>query len=438
MRLLHISDIHFKTPDCLRPDMDPEKPYRTALLHDVRELVRSGDRVDAILITGDIAFKGEPEEFGFASTWIEELADTVNCQLESVFTVPGNHDVDRSICQQPLVRAVQSSISRASQGYDQEQELRKHLFDDKSGSVLFSPVQAYNEFAKFYNCQIYPERPFWKECLRIDEHTELCVYGLTSTLLSGHQNLDSRPGDLYLSPLQTSLEVNDRIINLVMSHHPPEWFLDRSAINQLLNSRSAIQLFGHEHEQRVTKDSTYMRFSAGAVNPERHGQAWRPGYNIIDLNIDKSNGKRALIIHANLRAWQENPERFVSIESENGESFFEHRLGLPDLYDEEPSIIQEQPSSETATSLSQVKTPQEDKATSGEAPMNNPESGNLIYRFWKLRTSERRLIAINLELLSDEEWSLPETERYSRALIRASEGNLINKLSEEISKAEKK
>tara|TARA_R110001599_G_scaffold163952_1_gene353320 strand:+ start:3364 stop:4617 length:1254 start_codon:yes stop_codon:yes gene_type:complete len=417
--------------------MDPEKPYRNALLRDVKELLRLKS-VDAILITGDIAFKGDPEEFGFASTWIEELADTVNCQLESVFTVPGNHDVDRNICQQPLVSAVQSSISRACLGYHQEQELKKHLFDDESGAVLFSPVKAYNEFAKFYNCQIYPERPFWKQRLRMDEQTELCIYGLTSTFLSGHQNLDSRPGDLYLSPFQTSLEVNERVINLVMSHHPPEWFLDRSSINQSLNSRSTIQLFGHEHEQRVTRDSTYMRFSAGAINPERHGQDWRPGYNVIDLNIDKSDGKRILIIHANLRAWQGNPEKFVSIESEKGEMFFEHTIALPELHDEEPSIVLKQSPPEAATSQTQVKISQKDKVTSGETTMGDPKTRNLIYRFWKLRTSDRRLIATNLEILSEEEWSLPETERYSRALIRASENALINKLSEEISKAEKK
>jgi len=438
MRLLHISDIHFKTPDCLLPDMDPERPYRNALLRDVKEFVRIGESVDAILITGDIAFKGDPEEFGFASVWIEELADIVNCQLSSVFTVPGNHDVDRSICKQPLVSAVQSSISRASQGHDQEQELRKYLFDDESGAVLFSPVKAYNEFAKFYNCQIYPKRPFWKQCLRIDEQTELCIFGLTSTFLSGHQNLDSRPGELYMSPFQTALDVNERVINLVMSHHPPEWFLDRSTINQQLNSRSTIQLFGHEHEQRISRDSTYMRFSAGAVNPERHGQAWRPGYNIIDLNIDKSDGKRVLVIHVNLRAWQDNPEQFVSIASEKGEAFFEHKIGLPELHEEKPSILKEQSSPEVATQPVQVKPPQEDAVTSGETTMSNPETRNLIYRFWKLRTSDRRVIATNLELLSEDEWSLPETERYSRALIRASEDNLINKLSEEISKAEKK
>lgn len=438
MRLLHISDIHFKTPGCLLPDMDPEKPYRSALLRDVRELVRLGKSVDAILITGDIAYKGDPEEFEFASTWIEELADTAQCQIESVFTVPGNHDVDRRICQQPLVKAVQSTISNSDEEASREQILKNYLFDDDSGARLFSPVKAYNDFAKFYGCEIYPKRPFWKQKLRIDNQTELCIYGLTSTLLSGHDDLDERPGGLYLSPLQTSFEVNERVINIIMSHHPPEWFQDRGAINQALNSRSTIHLFGHEHEQRIIRDRTYMRFSAAAVNPERNNPGWKPGYNIIDLHINKLNGKRTLVAHANLRAWQENPEKFVSMETENGDKFFEHTIELPEIYEDELPISQRQLPPKVVESEPLIKTSQEGGIASEEAVMGNPETRNLIYRFWKLRTSNRRLIATNLELLSDKEWSLPETERYSRALIRASEKDLMNELSEEINKAENK
>ena len=61
MRLLHLSDIHFKEPDCLQPLTDPERPYRTRLKNDLVALCAE-KAVDAILVSGDIAFKGHPAD----------------------------------------------------------------------------------------------------------------------------------------------------------------------------------------------------------------------------------------------------------------------------------------------------------------------------------------------------------------------------------------
>ncbi len=438
MRLLHISDIHFKTPDCLMPDMDPEKPYRTALLNDVKKIVSSdGNGIDAILITGDIAFKGDPEEFQFASTWINELATITNCHPDYIFTVPGNHDVDRNICKKELVKAVQNKISQASSSRDREEQLRNNILDESSGEVLLSPLSAYNEFAKSYNCQIHRQKLSWKQYLVLDQQTELCIHGLTSTLLSGHGDLDSTPGRLYLSPFQTAMEVNDRCINLVMSHHPPEWFLDHSDINQKLNSRSTIQLFGHEHEQRVQGDNTYVRFSAAAVNPERHSSGWQPGYNIIDLKINKSDGKRILHVRANLRAWQNNPEKFVSIENSSGNSFFEYAIELPQLSGVEPSAIQQQSPYDIVPSPTQSETTQENHVNFEQKMMGPPNTNKLLHRFLRMKSSERKTITSMLGIVLDEEWQLPEEERYKLAFIRANERNLLDKLSEEIGNVER-
>jgi len=52
------------------------------------------------------------------------------------------------------------------------------------------------------NCQIYPERPFWKQAIELTSGVELRIHGLTSTLLSGQNGEDDVRGSLYLSPLQ--------------------------------------------------------------------------------------------------------------------------------------------------------------------------------------------------------------------------------------------
>ena len=63
MLLVHISDIHFRHPYC-NTEMDPDRPYRTRLIQDARDFAQKlGTVVDAILVGGDIAFRGTPEEY---------------------------------------------------------------------------------------------------------------------------------------------------------------------------------------------------------------------------------------------------------------------------------------------------------------------------------------------------------------------------------------
>src|ERR1700683_3702718 len=113
MLLLHISDIHFRYPLC-DSDMDPDRPYRTRLIQDARDLATQLGSVDAILVTGDVAFCGAPEEYVAALSWLTQLATACGCRLERIFVVPGNHDVDRKIIRDNAsVRNVQLAVSSA-------------------------------------------------------------------------------------------------------------------------------------------------------------------------------------------------------------------------------------------------------------------------------------------------------------------------------------
>ena len=69
MLMLHLSDIHFKAPDCLDQWMDPDFAIRTRMMRDLTEQVRNLGKVDAILIGGDVAFKADKVEavFRFAT-----------------------------------------------------------------------------------------------------------------------------------------------------------------------------------------------------------------------------------------------------------------------------------------------------------------------------------------------------------------------------------
>jgi hypothetical protein len=146
--------------------------------------------------------------------------------------IPGNHDIDRRIIIESLpVQNAQQAIVRAG---DKERELVRQLLHKDTGPVLLAPLNAYNEFAAKFWCQVFaPEQLFWRAEMPLAEGVQLRVYGLTSTVLSGAGAPNGRndePRDLYLSPQQTVLNPDDNIVNLVMCHHPPDWLIDGGSL----------------------------------------------------------------------------------------------------------------------------------------------------------------------------------------------------------------
>lgn len=430
MLLLHISDIHFRAPNCLNPDLDPDRPYRTRMIQDARTRTDTLGPVEAILVGGDIAFKGDPQEYVAAFAWFKDLAEACGCPLERVFVIPGNHDVDRSIiARTPSTRNAQQAIKQALHQH-REPELRTQFTDPDTGRALLAPLAAYNDFAKLFNCQVYPpERLYWKQDLPLEGGVHLRIHGLTSTLLSGAGGQDDTRDSLYLSPLQTVLDPVEDVVNLVLCHHPPDWFMDQDDVHDAICGRAVIHLFGHKHRQRVTQDPNYIRFAAGAVNPDRNEAGWQPAYNLIRITVTGIGQERGLDIEAHLLEWQSYPEQYRATLTRQGEAVVRHRIAIPSRAR----------AMATATKTVGVVTaaPELEADADVEAAMSDEHTRNLVFRFWNLTISQRRDIALRLGLIEKEELSLPEPERYGRALLRASERGLLDMLAREIEQLEK-
>jgi predicted phosphodiesterase len=414
-------------------DMDPDRPYRTRLIQDARDLATQLGSVDAILVTGDVAFCGAPEEYVAALSWLTQLATACGCRLERIFVVPGNHDVDRKIIRDNAsVRNVQLAVSSAPRDR-RERELFEQFQDREAGRALLTPIGAYNVFAARFDCQVYtPGKLFWRQDLPLDDQTTLRLYGLTSTLLSGALGKDDTEKSLYLSPLQTALDPADGIVNLVMCHHPPDWFMDHDDISDALRDRASIHLFGHKHRQRLVRDHDYIQFSAGAVNPERTELAWEPGYNIIKLSVNEANGLRHLEIEAHQRMWQTSPGMFRARMASETETVFRHRVPIRGaLASNQRRVTSHTPQPVESSAVEGIGDVQDVEAT-----MSSERTRNLVLRFWNLASSERREIALELGLIELKDMQLPEAERYGRALARAGELRLLEKVAEEIEKRE--
>lgn len=438
MRLLNLSDIHFREPECLRPATDPDVPFRTRLLDDVIELCRSGGPVDAILVGGDIAFKGHHTEYETAERWLLDLAAQCQCPPDRIFVVPGNHDVDRGVCTGAVsVSNAQTMIAQAGR-VSKERTLRAQLHDKDTGRALFRPLDEYNKFAAKFACNVYAEQPFWQHDLELDEGVTLRMFGLTSTLISGSGGRDDEPGRLYLSPLQTVFNPEPDVLNLALCHHPPSWFSDSPDVEDALNNRVAIQIFGHEHRQRCVRSQDYIRFTAGAVNPDRSEPDWKPGYNLIDLSVEGSGADRGVQVRAHVRHLQKAPEMFTALVPNRHETVWTQWLPLPSrepLHKRSVVAPAEREVAEQVTAFIVPVEPAPAEPIAGGA-VSNPSAKNLVYRFSNLSVSQKREIAFRLKLITDDDLSVPEPERYARALKLAAQRGQLEELAQEVERVE--
>ena len=93
MSWIHLSDLH--RGKSVAEERWDQEAILEALAHDVVSNRELGE-VDALFFTGDISQSGQPEQFAAAGVWLNKLAASVSIHQQSVYAVPGNHDVDRA------------------------------------------------------------------------------------------------------------------------------------------------------------------------------------------------------------------------------------------------------------------------------------------------------------------------------------------------------
>lgn len=87
IRLLHLSDLHFSTTD------QATIAY-SQLADDLRQ--QGVDRLDAVVVSGDLVNRAIAAEYNIAATFFEQLRSGFGVKAQSVVLVPGNHDVSWS------------------------------------------------------------------------------------------------------------------------------------------------------------------------------------------------------------------------------------------------------------------------------------------------------------------------------------------------------
>ncbi len=420
MLILHLSDIHFRKQE-IGTHQDPNFHLRNELVQDVLQQCERLGSPDAIVISGDIAFAGDPDEYTFASNWLRSLCDASGCEMSAVFVVPGNHDVVRSSADHNLVQMVHDRIKGSANA---GAEIAKQLRDPEACALLYRSLANYNQFALQFFCDLLPpERTRATRDLRLNDGSTLRLWGLNTSFVSSSND---REGTLFVDPATLQITREAGVVNMVIAHHHLSWLAQARAVEDHLNDVAHLQLFGHVHTNRVDLNRDYVRLTASAANPDRYEQDWEPGYNLVELSILDSAEGRTLSVRTHARVWQRAPGGFQAKRDKHSD-VFAHTIRL------EPW----RPGSNSGAAVGRSA------GSANESTTMPIEEGaamdtlrDLGLRFYRLSFSKKSEIAGRLELLEEEDMSLPDHERFRRVFIRAHERGMLDALGDAVTSAE--
>ncbi len=428
MLIIHLSDIHFvKGRSGMALDLDAD--VRNELELDVTALAGNVGSAQALIVTGDIAFQARDEEYGIAEKWLRELAKKVSCPEGRIWTIPGNHDFDRSTLGDLQLRAAHALL-RSVDLSKLEPTLTELLQDPKMGALLLRPLQPYLRFAERFDCGFTAERPFWEHTVPLDEGFLLKVRGSTSTLVS---NSDDAPRQMVLSLGAATLPRAAGTEYMALAHHPPDWLREGDEVMEQLTSRARIALFGHKHQQKLRREEDTVMLTAGAVHPYRGEKPWQPRYNMLDIAVRPPSGglEWQLEVRVHQRVWSETTKRFEP-EIHHGQSHRPYRFEIEAV--PRPSAPISSGTDEALRSDARAIMTLAAAAVAEPVPEARMDTiVELAGRFWRLPYHVRVRLLRQLGLVSDEDQELPQEQRVVVAFRRARERDLLAALDAAVS-----
>jgi predicted MPP superfamily phosphohydrolase len=414
---VHLSDIHFSPRDDLS-QFDVDQQIRRALLEDLELKPADGEDYDGLLITGDIAFAGKPDDYQKAQAWLNEVYERTGTAAANTYTVPGNHDVDRSYVEPefPLF-ASHSQLRAVADPVVWRDVISKQLQRDPLHSML-APLTSYNDFAQGYDCRTQSDRLAWNQIFnkKLDDGRLIRLHGLNSAFLSDRADA---PGNLLVSEFQTAHFAHEAgVINVVLCHHPPEWLMpsDKVHVRNALGTFASIALFGHEHSTRIVPDGKQVQLFAGAVQPSRRDPGdWLPTYHIVQLRVAPSDTEPKLVVRIHTREYNKDSFKFRPRRNEREETVEQHQVAIPvwKVPVQEPTI------SITPDGESEVSSPTRTGAMPAMPTPKENAQRELLVNFFRLGTPDRYAAANEAGLLQDGDDALPPQIMWAEVFRRA-------------------
>jgi hypothetical protein len=270
-----------------------------------------------------------------AKDYLCTLAADLQLSPRDVFLVPGNHDVQRSLDNNPMAAAL---VEAARKGTALPFDM---LLDNHDARSQLARRQAnYLAFADLFGPR--PREPHghpfhWRHQLHI-RGLGVVLLGLNTALLAADEEDHGclRLGKRALSELLNGLYPESATLVIALSHHPLEhgWLADEEEVRGWLARYAHVHLSGHLHEAQ-SEDSRMggaagrlVRVRAGAAHDEKHsGRLSGHGYNLAAV-LRQKDGR--LVLRTWPRRWSRMKKDFCvdADHVENDKLYAEHPLRL--------------------------------------------------------------------------------------------------------------
>ncbi len=419
---IHLSDIHFTKFSGDRYDIDED--LRSEILRDIKENAQKVIfKPEGILVCGDITFSGKFKEYENASKFLQDICEILEIPETTVFCVPGNHDVDQEVSKDSQgFLDMQSAIEGAS---NLDEKVHAYFRDPLYNSALFRHIHEYNKFAGKFSCNINADKPCWEESFALNDGSVLSLVGLNSVVISS--NLDNDERLMVLGQYQIPKR-KDGVVYVCLCHHPPDCWKDSDAIENKLNERVCVQLYGHKHIQKVKKINNSLVIGSGAAHPSRSEKKWRPRYNWLSLCVEVADNVRQLKVSIYPRVLDDDNDRFKpDSKSCNGNNSIEYSLNL-DKWEGNRM----KPSEEMNTSKEPLINANGEKVP--PKTIRNPKR-TLVYRFLELSFVSRFRILDELNLISEEDEGAEHVNLLDKILQKAMENKSLAVMWEKVNDA---
>ncbi len=214
LQILHLSDLHIS-----QNNNPVDSPIFKALIKQIKGDRENGINPEIVIISGDIADRGTGDEYKIVKEFIDKLLGTLELPDESLFMVPGNHDINRG----------RFRPSEPNPVYLNMDELNRELKDESFRADLLKGMDEYFGFVRRDYNHLTSKNgtlvPFVKfidtKCGR-----EIGVVGLNSAWMC-RKSPDERKiaiGEYQIMKAMEELEAyGNTDIRLCICHHPLSW-----------------------------------------------------------------------------------------------------------------------------------------------------------------------------------------------------------------------
>ncbi len=273
--LVQISDIHIR---------NNKNDFIFSKLESLKSVIinttRTSDYV-FLLIVGDIAFSGTPEQFSKSLDLLNHLYTSIpdKNRVDIIF-VPGNHDCNFKINEEErnyFLNKLDDNVS----------DLPSFIID-----ALCKPLEAYCEFIDLFEpnhkpIDVYKDKLFEQRIYNLDGF-EIVFNCLNTTWLSQiHENPSTLkyPIEIY----EDKFKYNSQIA-ITLFHHPLHWIEpnNKRDLENILLSNSDLVFSGHEHsdtEKQINflNNEETLYFEGTALQTHDSNES---GFSIIDIDLD--------------------------------------------------------------------------------------------------------------------------------------------------------